>query len=136
MSNVSNLTSLEQSLIHISRQELGGEWGDDCGRDPCLPTCTTDVVIAHQDGFYDTFGSLHKMTGQVCGAGSAARQYTSSYSWSISLQVGPDLVSFEYTCADPQGFAEEFVQKGILLKDFTNLVDKIGIRVGGSYSWG
>jgi hypothetical protein len=86
-----------------------------CHNDPCCPDVNTPF---HDKTHFDSvvwsqhLGITRRISEAVCPPGGITKSNTLSYSYSINVQVGPDL------------------------KFGPAILDKFGIRVGFAYTWG
>ncbi|EDU48903.1 hypothetical protein PtrSN002B_011653 [Pyrenophora tritici-repentis] len=100
-----------------SESDLVKRIGNPCANDPC---CT---ILSNPDTFKKEYrwelknwsqhlGKPQAISQPICPPGSVTNSRTVSYTWSINVNLGPDL------------------------KFGPSILDKFGIRVGFAYSWG
>jgi hypothetical protein len=82
-----------------------------CSNSPC--SCGTTTRYQWSTFAYSQYlGDMQRISEPLCPPGSITNSRTYSYSYSINVQAGPDL------------------------KFTAGILDKLGIRVGFSYTWG
>lgn len=91
--------------------------GNPCANEPCCTLLGQGEYFTQQyrwktDHWTQQRGFTRRISEPICPPGSVTNSRTISYSYSINVQLGPDL------------------------KFGPEILDKFGIRVGFSYTWG